>query len=201
MWDKRYSSESYVYGTAPNCFFAEELENLKEGKLLLPAEGEGRNAVYAAKKGWDVVAFDQSKVAKGKADKLAERQAVQIDYRVAEFNEIFFEPASFDAIALVYAHFPSHKMSSYHRQLDKYLKIGGIIILEGFSKSHPEVSKNNERPMGPPDRSMLYSIGDIERDFDNYEMITLREEQLCLNEGAFHVGQGAVIRFVGKKLS
>ena len=71
MWDKRYNSPEYVYGKEPNEFFAAELKKLKPGLILLPAEGEGRNAVFAAEQGWKVHAFDSSQVAEDKALSLA----------------------------------------------------------------------------------------------------------------------------------
>ncbi|MGQ1786225.1 class I SAM-dependent methyltransferase [Saccharicrinis sp. GN24d3] len=199
MWDKRYSAEDYAYGTEPNDFFAEQLAKIKSGSILLPAEGEGRNAVYAARMGWDVHAFDLSREGKSKAQKLAETHQVNIQYQIAECSEISFRKGTFDAIGLVYAHFPPDKKSMYHKQLDQYLKSGGIVILEGFSKSHPEVSKSNEKPMGPPNPAMLFSLDEIKKDFNNYEIIDLKEEQVALNEGEYHVGMGAVIRFVGRK--
>ena len=67
MWDQRFSGDEYVYGTEPNLFFKEKLEGLKPGKLLLPAEGEGRNAVFAARLGWQVKAVDYSVQARMKA--------------------------------------------------------------------------------------------------------------------------------------
>ena len=70
FWNDRYAKETYVYGTSPNAFFKEQLRLLDVGTILLPAEGEGRNAVYAAKLGWDVYAFDYSAHAHHKAIKL-----------------------------------------------------------------------------------------------------------------------------------
>ena len=60
FWNERYGAPEYAYGTEPNVFFKQELDGLKPGRLLLPAEGEGRNGVYAAEKGWSVSAYDWS---------------------------------------------------------------------------------------------------------------------------------------------
>ena len=199
MWDQRYRSEVYAYGTEPNVFFAEQLAKLKSGKILLPAEGEGRNAVYAAKLGWEVTAFDLSQEGKVKAKKLAKLHQVEIEYQVGEFSEIELSSEWFDVIGLTYAHFPAEKKSVYHRRLDWSLKCGGVLILEGFSKSHPEVSKNNEKRMGPPNPDMLFSLEEIQEDFCNYEILELKEEKVVLDEGWGHEGLGSVIRFVGKK--
>lgn len=58
FWNNRYKEKEFAYGIAPNQFFKESINKLKiKGTILLPAEGEGRNAVYAAKKGLKVTAF------------------------------------------------------------------------------------------------------------------------------------------------
>ena len=107
FWDERYSSKAYAYGTEPNAFFKEKLSIIPPGKLLLPAEGEGRNAVFAAMQGWEVTAFDQSKEGKRKALLLAGEKGVKLDYLVGTLEDMAFEAESFDAIGLVYAHFPA----------------------------------------------------------------------------------------------
>jgi len=71
FWNERYAGDEFVYGREPNRFFEQEMKRLKPGKLLLPCEGEGRNAVWAARHGWEVSAFDQSSVGKQKAELLA----------------------------------------------------------------------------------------------------------------------------------
>ncbi len=199
MWDKRYSSEAYAYGIEPNDFFAEQLVKLKTGKILLPAEGEGRNAVFAAKQGWDVSAFDFSKEAKAKSDKLAKANNISIDYQIGELNDIDLQESSFDAIGLIYAHFFADKKTSNHQKLNKYLKPGGVLILEGFSKSHIKVNKKNDKPMGPQNIDILFSIEEIKKEFHNYKILELKEEVITLSEGEFHLGKSSVIRFVGIK--
>ncbi len=88
FWNSRYSATGYTYGTEPNRFYAEQLETIRPGKILFPAEGEGRNAVYAAEKGFEVVAFDGSNEARKKALQLASERNVTIDYHVSTFDEI-----------------------------------------------------------------------------------------------------------------
>ena len=76
------------------------------GKILLPAEGEGRNAVFAASIGWNVTAFDISDAGKEKAERLADKYGVNIQYMIGDVKDLVFEVESFDAIGLVFAHFP-----------------------------------------------------------------------------------------------
>lgn len=198
-WDERYSKEGFAYGKAPNLFLKDQLEKLKAGKILFPAEGEGRNAVFAAKLGWNVAAFDISIEGKKKAEKLSAINHVTIDYKVGELQTLDFYPEQFDAIALIYAHFPADIKSIYHQTLNTYLKPGGIMIFEAFSKKHINYFTVNEKVGGPKDMASLFSFEEIRTDFANYKIIVLEEMEIELKEGLFHNGLGSVIRFVGMK--
>ena len=198
-WNDRYSSEEFAYGEDPNNYLKEQLEKLNPGAILFPAEGEGRNAIFAAKSGWKVSAFDISEEGKNKALKLAAANNVSIDYQVGELETLDFQEEQFDTIALIYAHFPAEIKSAIHKQLDKLLRKNGIVIFEAFSKKHIEYLAVNEKVGGPKDIESLFSIEEIQGDFSNYEIIILEEKEIELNEGLFHNGKGSVIRFIGKK--
>lgn len=188
-----------AYGKEPNKFFATQILELKPGKILLPAEGEGRNAIYSAKLDWEVSAFDISIEGKEKAGKFAKDNNVSIDYNVGGFNELRYSKESFDCIGLIFAHFQSHLKSEYHKLLDVFLKKDGIVILEGFSRKHLEHNSKNSKSGGPKNAEMLFTIEEIKNDFSNYEIIELSEKEIVLNEGSYHNGKSSVIRFVGKK--
>lgn len=198
-WNDRYSSEEFAYGEEPNNYLKEQLEKLKVGSILFPAEGEGRNAIFAAKLGWKVSAFDISAEGKNKALKLAEANHVEIDYQVGELETLHYQPEQFDVIALIYAHFPATIKSTLHKTLETYLRKDGFIIFEAFSKKHLEYLAINDKVGGPKDIESLFSIEEIQADFPNYEIIQLEEKEIELNEGLFHNGKGSVIRFIGKK--
>ena len=177
----------------------QELKKISPAKILFPAEGEGRNALFAASLGWEVSAFDIAQEGKNKAMKLAQERGLKIDYQVGNLSELNYEPAQFDAIALIYAHFPAAIKSDLHIALSKLLKPGGVIVFEAFSKSHIEYNSKNEKVGGPKELDMLFSIDEIQNDFSNYEVILLDEKEIELQEGLFHNGTGSVIRFVGRK--
>ncbi|WP_223609306.1 bifunctional 2-polyprenyl-6-hydroxyphenol methylase/3-demethylubiquinol 3-O-methyltransferase UbiG [Chryseobacterium sp. OSA05B] len=198
-WNDRYSSEEFAYGTEPNTYLKEQLEKLQPGSILFPAEGEGRNAVFAATKGWKVSAFDISSEGKNKALQLAENHQVTIDYQVGELQTLNFKEEQFDVIALIYAHFPADIKSSVHKALDQYLRKGDLIIFEAFSKSHLDYVLKNEKVGGPKDIGSLFSIEELKADFPDYDHIELEEKEIELNEGLFHNGTGSVIRFTGRK--
>jgi hypothetical protein len=199
FWDERYGEKEFAYGEQPNEYLKQNLPNFPVGTILFPADGEGRNSVFAAKSGWTVFAFDQSIEGQNKALQLAEKHRVNIDYKVGEFQSLNYKPEQFDVIALIYAHFSADTKSKYHNILDSYLKKGGVIIFEAFSKKHLEYNSVNEKVGGPKDVGMLFSVEEIKSDFANYEIIELKEVEVELNEGIFHKGKGSVIRFIGRK--
>lgn len=198
-WDERYSSKEFAYGTEPNNYLREQLSQLTPGKILFPAEGEGRNAVFAATQGWQVSAFDISANGRSKGLQLAEQLGTTIDYQVGELSTMNYQEHQFDAIALIYAHFPGDIKSSIHQMLNQYLRKGGFVIFEAFSKNHLEYIARNEKVGGPKDIESLFSIEEIKADFPDYHIIELAETEIELNEGLFHNGTGSVIRFVGQK--
>lgn len=198
-WNNHYKTDDFVYGKSPNRFFKEEIDRLRPLSILLPAEGEGRNAVYAAKNQWEVTAFDISEEGKKKALQLAKENDVFVNYKVGELPNLDFDKASFDTIALIYAHFPPQIRSAYHQKLITLLKKGGIIIFEGFSKKHLDYRKKNPKIGGPADAESLFSLEEIQSDFADFEFETLVEQEVALSEGLLHNGIGSVIRFVARK--
>ncbi|NLY25547.1 MAG: class I SAM-dependent methyltransferase [Bacteroidales bacterium] len=199
IWNERYSTKEYIYGEQPNKYLQEQLDKLPVGHILLAGEGEGRNAVYAARQGWKVTAFDISSEGKKKAQQLADKYNVMIDYRVGELQEMGFEEKQFDAIALIYTHLPVEMRSSIHKRLTDHLRPGGTLILEAFNKDHIRKQAGNPSAGGPKDINLLYSVDEIGSDFENYEEIEMAETEVNLNEGLYHIGSGSVIRFTGRK--
>jgi hypothetical protein len=199
FWNERYRTEEYVYGEVPNEYFHSRFTQFDPGEILFAAEGEGRNAVFAAKCDWKVTAFDISAEAKKKAEKLAKKHEVELDYRVGELPDLGFEKDEFDAIAMIYAHFPPEVRSRYHQLLISYLRRDGLIIFEGFSKKHKVYQERNPAVGGPKDEALLYSMEEIKKDFGELNFLELYEAEVELKEGKFHDGLGAVIRFVAQK--
>ena len=199
-WDERYKDNEFAYGTEPNVFFKEWLLKFKPGRILMPADGEGRNGVFAAQLNWNVTSFDLSAEGQQKALKLAKENNVSLDYIVGDLEQLEFEKNSFDAIGLIYAHFSAETKSKLHKKLNDYLKPGGIVIFEAFSKRHLYFKNANPKVGGPDNSNDLFTIAEILADFEKFEILYLEEEEIILNEGKFHVGTGSVIRFVGKKV-
>lgn len=199
FWNSRFaaSQTEYVYGTSPNVFFEQELRKITPGHLLLPAEGEGRNAVFAARLGWKVTAFDISEAGREKAMQLAREFGVEehISYSIADFESFTAPAGNFDALGLCYAHVSSSKRRQVHRRLAELLKPGGGVILEAFSKA--QLGRNSG---GPQNEKMLYSADDLKEDFSSLQQLLLSTEETELAEGRFHAGTASVVRFTGVKI-
>ena len=198
-WNERYRQETYSYGTTPNVYLEEQLAKLLPGSILFPAEGEGRNGVYAATQGWKVSGFDLSEEGKKKALQLAEKHQVTLDYQVGPLEAVNYEVEQFDAIALIYAHFPAELKSMYHQTLATYLRRGGTIIFEAYGKNHLSYREKNPQAGGPNNLDMLFSTEELAADFQGFEIIELVEKEVELAEGLYHNGTASVVRFVGRK--
>ena len=199
-WDKRFDTPEYVYGTIPNLFFKQQIDGLQPGKILLPCEGEGRHAVYAAKLGWEVTAFDYSTVAREKAMALAEKNNVSIIYNIHDIAEMDYRENSFDFIALFYAHSPADVRPVFHKQLVKYLKPKGILILEGFSKNHEQFQDKTQPFNGPKNLDHLFSKSDILDDFSALTCLEIQETDTQRQQSAQHFGWRSIIRYIGENI-
>lgn len=194
FWNERYREKDYVYGEEPNVFFKERIRGLKPGILILPCEGEGRNAVYAASLGWQVHAFDSSAEGRRKALLLAEKKGQAIDYRVEDALTAHYPEGSADVVAFVYAHFVPQVRKNILPESVRWLKSGGRIILEGFN---PLQLKNHSG--GPKEPTMLYTEDMLREDFAGLKIEWLQSLQITLKEGKYHQGLADVIQFVGIK--
>ena len=194
FWNERYGAKIYAYGKEPNIFYAEQLNKLPVGKIILPCEGEGRNAVYAATKGWEVEAFDLSVAGKSKALQLAGKTKIDISYVIEDATDIVYPKNSFDVVAFIYAHFPKNIRMDIHKKAMSWFKPGGRIILEAFN-SLQILNKSG----GPKDLDLLYNTDMILNDFYGLETELIQNIQIDLREGKLHEGKSDIVRYIGIK--
>ena len=193
-WNKRYAENESVYGTEPNVFFKNFINTHKSGSILLPAEGEGRNAIYAASKGWQVDAFDFSELAVKKALKLAAEKKIILHYEIMNIED--FRPGKqYDTVALIYVHLPENIRKEFHQRVYESIKPGGYLVLEAFAK---EQIHNNSG--GPKDLELLYDAPAICKDFSFLHLLFCGQKEVVLDEGPFHKGKAEVLQLVGQKL-
>jgi SAM-dependent methyltransferase len=196
FWDQRYAEAGYKYGTTPNAFLAEQAGRLRPGGcVLLPGDGEGRNSVWLALRGLNVLAIDSSGVGLEKARALAAGQGAQIATLQADLAEWRPEPASADGVVLTFVHLPSSVRRAVHRGLAEALVPGGWLILEAFDRT--QLGRPSGGPKSP---DMLYPLETVRADFDGL----MREEfawsgELMLDEGPGHQGVANVVRYIGMR--
>lgn len=189
FWNERYAEAEFVYGTEPNRFFKEQIDKLKPGKILLPADGEGRNSVYAAHQGWDVTAVDYSGSGREKALKLAADHEVEITYDIADLSEYDFGMNRFDATAFIYVHLPRSIIKEVYTNIIKSLRSGAPIIVEVYS-----VNQLGRDSGGPKDERVLYTEKKLRELLAGTDIEWMEEMEIDLKEGKYHVGKAMVIR-------
>ncbi len=196
IWNERYKSSDYIYGEKPNSFFKNFIDNEKPGKILLPAEGEGRNSVYAAQKGWECFAFDFSIIAREKALHLAKKNNVNIIYDLSTYEDMRVKPAFYDSSALIFSHLQPNLRLKVHGKIIESVIPGGKIIIQAFSKKQIDYNSG-----GPKDIELLYSMDELADDFKGTEIISLIEKEVLLNEGSYHEGDAWVLEMIARKRS
>jgi SAM-dependent methyltransferase len=193
-WDERYSTPDYIYGKEPNLWFKAFIDSHQPGRVYLPGEGEGRNAVYAAKKGWTVDAADQSPIARDKAMKLAGEAGVSISYTVGDILLADLTAETYDAVGLIYIHKNPAERNIFYPALIRALKPGGYLVLEGFNKKQV-----NNTSGGPDNPEILFSIEELREGFKDLVVVELEEQEQVLEEGLLHVGKADTVRLLAVK--
>lgn len=194
MWNERYQQDIYQYGINPNDFMAEQIQQIPTGRILFPGAGEGRDAVFAAKLGWEVHAFDLSEQGQSKALKLASQEKTRIHFKVADASLVKFPLASFELIGLTYFHLPIETRLPFYANCVSWLKPGGKILLEGFSKKQLGLSSG-----GPKNIDWLFSAKELTTEFLGLKIILNEEKQRILDEGPLHQGLAEVVQFIAQK--
>jgi len=193
FWNKRYAGDDYLYGTEPNSFLAEQHKRLR-GPVLSLSEGEGRNAVFLASHGLEVVGVDISAVALEKAKRLAKSRGVEIATIVCDLETFEPEENKYGSVVSISAHLPSKIRNRLYPLLEMSLQSAGIIVLEAYSEN--QLSRDTG---GPKDWDMLMSVDKLRREFPNFEPVLLREIERELSEGDGHTGMASVVQFIGRK--
>jgi SAM-dependent methyltransferase len=194
FWDNRYDSEEFVFGVSPNVFFKSVIDRHSSGAVFIPGAGEGRDAVYAARKGWAATCLDISGSGERKCMKLASRFDVRVEYTTADISTANFPDGHFDAIASIYFHLPSELRKAFHSNAYRWLKPGGLFILEAFTPGQLKFQSG-----GPKDESLLVTAAMLKQELAEFGLLSISETIVHLNEGNGHVGRGSIVRTVAIK--
>ena len=194
-WDERYSIDEYLFGKEPAQALLRNEEHLVSGgTTLVIADGEGRNSVYLAKKGFKVTATDNSIVANRKAKSLAVIENVQVDYRLEDFFDINWSEKNYDnVIGICFQFVPHHLIDNVLMDLRSATKKGGTLLIHGYTPTQLKYGTG-----GPKDKSLMYTKDTFTNLFQESEIFKLEEYEAIINEGIGHSGRSAMIDFIAK---
>ena len=195
-WQTRYATPEYAFGKSPN-YFLESCKRLlpRSGRALAVADGEGRNGVWLAEQGLDVVSIDFSPAAQRKAKALAAERDVKVTFELVDVHNWNYPSAAFDVVAEIFTQFsnPADRARKWAGML-KALKPGGLLIIQGYTPKQLEYGTG-----GPKEIENLYTRAMLEQEFGGLRELSLVEEERDIHEGTSHGGMSAVINLTGRK--
>jgi cyclopropane fatty-acyl-phospholipid synthase-like methyltransferase len=196
FWNDRYADASYLFGTEPNAFLVSQAELLRPGqKVLAVADGEGRNGVWLARQGLDVLSVDISELALEKARRLAGQAKVTLRTEAVDLLSWDWGMDRFDAIVAIFIQFVgSRDRQLIHRRIVEALRPGGYLILQGYTPKQLEYGTG-----GPPSADNLYTAETLRGEFSSLDILHLREHDEVICEGKGHCGMSALVDLVARK--
>jgi SAM-dependent methyltransferase len=195
MWDKRFSTPEYVFGEAPNAFLVSQAALIEKGQALAVADGEGRNSVWLAQQGLSVDAFDFSSPAIVKAQALAAKHKVKVNFTCSDWQSFDWPTAHYDLVAGIFFQFAApNERSQLFEKINKSLKPGGLLIIQGYGKNQLKYNTG-----GPGKLDHLYDDALMREAFVGYEVLVCNTYETSITEGAGHSGMSALVGFVARK--
>lgn len=195
FWNARYAEGGFAYGTAPNDFLVEHVRELPARQpVLCLADGEGRNGVWLARRGFDVTSADLAERGLEKAQALAREAAVQIRTLVADVTRHDLGEATWGGIVSIFLHLPARSRRALHERCVRALIPGGLILYESYGQDQLRYKTG-----GPPEQRLLARLDEVLTEFDGCEIVHRFDGVREVNEGRLHHGPAHVIQLVVRK--
>lgn len=192
MWDERFGTKEYLFGTEPAAFLRDNVGLVPPGaRTLCIAEGEGRNAVFLAGLGCQVTAFDASAVGLDKARNLAGARGVQLALHHATIEDWDWSQP-FDLVVGVFIQFvgPEGRTALFDG-IRRALAPGGRLMLHGYTPEQVALGTG-----GPGRRENMYTEDMLRDSFADLQVLRLASYEKVLREGTGHSGRSALIDFI-----
>jgi len=196
-WNERFTAPGYLFGTRPNAFLASQAHRLTAGaKALSIADGEGRNGVFLAERGLDVLAVDFSPIALAKSRELAASRGVALRTEQADILGGWTWPGgAFDVVVAIFVQFATaDEQPALFANIKRALKPGGLLLMQGYRPEQLAYATGGPKTVGN-----LYTRALLESAFADFADLDIREHDDVVNEGRGHNGMSALIDLVGKK--
>ena len=196
MWDERYATPDYVYGKAPNAFLTSAAWHIREhGRVLAVADGEGRNGVWLAEQGFDVVSVDASAVALAKAGRLAAERGVSVALEQADLLTWDWPVEALDALVAIFIQFAGPKdRAALFEDMKQAVRPGGVLILQGYRPEQIAYGTG-----GPPNTENLYTETMLRDAFADWDVVHMKAHDSVITEGSGHHGLSALIDLIARK--
>jgi SAM-dependent methyltransferase len=194
VWNERYRTETYAYGTSPNDFLVSVADRIPRGPVLCLAEGEGRNAVFLAERGHAVTALDWSSVGLAKAERLALQRNVHVATVCVDLAKAVIAPEAWSGIVAIFAHLPRELRATLSLRVREGLRPGGVFIAESYTPKQVEYGTG-----GPKDPGLLPTLGNLREELAGLDLEVAREVEREIHEGDFHDGWSAVVQVLARK--
>jgi len=195
MWDKRFSTPDYVFGEEPNAFLVSQAALLGKGHALALADGEGRNSVWLAKQGFTVDTFDFSAPAIVKAQALADKHKVRVNFSCSAWQDFDWQAARYDLVAGIFFQFATpDERAELFQKIKDCLKPGGVLVIQGYGKNQLTYQTG-----GPDKLEHLYDEDLLRQAFAGFEIQLCETYETSIQEGAGHSGMSALVGFVARK--
>lgn len=195
-WESRFSAPGYHFGTEPNAFLKSHAHLLRPGqKALAVADGEGRNGVWLAEEGLDVLSVDFSPSGLRKAQALAAERGVSIRTEQADLTQWAWPTEVFDVVVAIFIQFcPPAQQAQMFEGIKRALKPGGLLLMEGYGSKQAEY-----RSGGPKNPDRFYTRARLQEAFKDSSALDIREYDTNAREGGSHAGTAALVDVVGRK--
>lgn len=190
-WDERFSSQDYYYGKEPNAFLVEVQKYIPKGNVLCIAEGEGRNSVFLASKGYDVTAWDFAPSGLDKINKLAAERGVKVRTELHDLADVEWEDEKWDAIVHIFGNFSKPVFDRTMEGIQKSLKPGGYYVSELYTKEQLQYGTG-----GPGNPEFLCDPKSLMEKFEDYFFKHFYVGETERNEGIGHSGLAHVVQSV-----